>query len=256
MRTEAAGTLDGVGRTAAPAWERLLRLASEPYRAAGRFAYHFARGKLSRDPVFRHVLASGLVPSGSAVLDIGCGQGLLASLLLACDQVPAADWPRHWAAAPRGVTLHGIDFGARDIARAQAALGSTAPATFACEDMRHAAFAPADVVVLLDVLHYVGPDEQLAVLRRARQALRPHGTLVLRVADAGAGGRFLVGHWVDAAVARLRGHARPQAGRTRDAWIAELRALGLHVRAEPMSGGTPFANVLLVARDAAGRAGA
>ena len=38
------------------AWRRLLDRASAPYRGAGRFAWHFARGKLGHDPVFRHLL--------------------------------------------------------------------------------------------------------------------------------------------------------------------------------------------------------
>ena len=41
------------------AWARLLDRASAPYRGAGRFAWHFARGKLGHDPVFRHLLATG-----------------------------------------------------------------------------------------------------------------------------------------------------------------------------------------------------
>ena len=80
-------TLDhGIDRAA---WARLLDRASEPYRSAGRFAWHFARGKLGRDPVFRHLLAAGLIPEGARVLDIGCGQGLLASLLRGL----RAQWP-------------------------------------------------------------------------------------------------------------------------------------------------------------------
>lgn len=230
------------------AWQRLLARASEPYRQADRFAWHFARGKLGRDPVFRHLLAAGLVPPGSQLLDIGCGQGLLASLLHAC--APGSDWPRDWAAAPTGVRVHGIDLGQRNIARARAALGNAGNATFDCADMRQAAFPPSDVIVLLDVLHYVALHEQLAVLRCARQALRPHGTLVLRVADAGAPGRFVLTQWIDRTVARLRGHAAPQSGRTLEAWIAVLHGLGLQVCQQPMSQGTPFANVLLVARHA------
>lgn len=235
----------------AAAWQRLLEEACAPYRRADRFAWHFARGKLGRDPVFRHLLAAGLIPPRSQVLDIGCGQGLLAGLLRAA-QV-AAHWPQDWAVAPAGVRVHGIDLGQRNIARARAALGDAGVATFDCADMRRAPFPPSDLIVLLDVLHYVGHDEQLAILRRAREALRPDGTLVLRVADAAAHGRFFMTQWIDRVVARLRGHAAPQAGRSLEAWIDILRGLGLQVRTQPMSHGTPFANVLLVARSASGQ---
>ena len=37
----------------------LVATAAARYRAVGRFAYHFARGKLHRDPVFAALLAYG-----------------------------------------------------------------------------------------------------------------------------------------------------------------------------------------------------
>ncbi|MDQ2927836.1 MAG: methyltransferase type 11, partial [Pseudomonadota bacterium] len=67
----------------APAWRTLVETASAPYARGGRFALHFARGKLRWDPVFHHLIGRGLVGPSSRVLDIGCGQGLLASLLAA-----------------------------------------------------------------------------------------------------------------------------------------------------------------------------
>ena len=54
-------------------WPAIVEAASAPYRSVGRFAWHFARGKLARDPVFRHVLSNGLIPHQARVLDIGCG---------------------------------------------------------------------------------------------------------------------------------------------------------------------------------------
>ena len=65
---------------------RLLDAATEPYRVAGRFAYHFARGKLGRDPAFGAIVHGDWIPPRSKVLDLGCGQGLLASLLVAADR--------------------------------------------------------------------------------------------------------------------------------------------------------------------------
>ena len=236
---------------ARPGWVRpLIDAASAPYRSAGRFAWHFARGKLGYDPVFRHLLASGLIPGNARVLDIGCGQGLLASLLRACAATGAAgDWPANWPAAPAGARVTGIELMRRDVERARAALGEGAGTRFVCGDMRREAFPASDTVVILDVLHYVPHAEQDAVLTRVRDALAPGGRLLLRVGDAGSRRGYAISQWVDRAVTRLRGHSVPPVyGRTLPEWIAQLRQLGLQVEPRPMSEGTPFANVLLVAQ--------
>src|SRR5580698_9496745 len=64
----------------------LLDTACEPYRNAGRFAYYFARGKLRADPVYRSILELGLLLGRARVLDLGCGQGLLAAWLQAAER--------------------------------------------------------------------------------------------------------------------------------------------------------------------------
>jgi SAM-dependent methyltransferase len=232
------------------AWARLLDRASAPYRGAGRFAWHFARGKLGRDPVFRHLLAAGLIPRDARVLDIGCGQGLLASLLRACTVTDdIGEWPPAWAPAPAGARVTGIELMPRDVERARAALGGAGDACFVCGDMRQEPFPPSDTVVILDVLHYVTHAEQDAVLRRVRDALAPGGRLLLRVGDAGSRRGFAISQWVDRTVTRLRGHTVPPVhGRTLAQWLAALRNLGLQAEPRPMSQGTPFANVLLVAQ--------
>ena len=232
------------------AWRRLVDRASAPYRAASRFAWHFARGKLGFDPVFRHILASGLIVPGARVLDLGCGQGLLASLLQACTALrDAVEWPRDWPDAPADARVTGIELMPRDVERARAALGASGRCTFVCGDMRREAFPVSDVVVILDVLHYVTHAEQDDVLQRARDALVPGGRLLLRVGDAGARRGFAFSQWVDAVVARLRGHGVPPThARPIAAWVDLLQRLGLRVTPQPMSQGTPFANVLLVAQ--------
>ncbi len=233
------------------AWSALVHTACAPYRRAGRFAYHFAAGKLTRDPVFAALLRQGLLPPGARVLDIGCGQGVLAALLTACDQPGApAQWPPTWAPAPRGVRYHGLDLMPRDITRAQAALAAVAPqARFEAADMREAVFPASDVAVILDVLHYVEHVEQAQVLERVRQALAPGGRLLLRVGDSQQRLGFAISQWVDRAVTRVRGHSvAPTWGRTMPQWQALLGELGFDVSTQPMHRGTPFANMLLVAQ--------
>jgi SAM-dependent methyltransferase len=237
---------------AEPAWRDLVDAARAPYRAAGRFAWHFARGKLTMDPVFRFLFASGQIAPGAKVVDIGCGQGLLASLILACAR-RGAIWPAGWAEAPLGASVTGIDIMPRDVQRARAALGDAAQ--FVCADMCQAELPPCDVVVILDVLHYVDHAAQDVVLTRVQAALsqgaaerRGAGKLLLRVGDQHDTLGFAISQWVDRVVTRVRGHrAAPTHGRPLAVWIERLRELGFDVTPRPMSAGTPFANVLLVA---------
>jgi SAM-dependent methyltransferase len=232
------------------AWRDLHDAACAPYRSVGAFTWHFARGKLGHDPAFRALLERGDLPANARVLDIGCGQGLLASLLATIDRMARQGrWPASWPAAPVGARYHGIELMARDVARAESALVVLDPAPkFVCADMCRAELPPCDVVVILDVLHYVDHAAQDALLARVRDALSPGGRLLLRVGDAANRRGFAASQWVDRIVTLSRGHRVPPTfGRPLSAWIAQLRRLGFAVEAVPMSQGTPFANVLLVA---------
>ena len=227
---------------------RLARSASARYPRGDRFARHFAYGKLKGDPVFGYLLRAGVVPEGARLLDLGCGQGLVAAWLQAAREAHAkGEWPSGWPPPPSAFRLRGIERSARAVQRARSAGG--AEAEYVEGDIHEQAFGNADLVLLLDVLQYNDPRIQEEVLKRVRTALDGGGTLLLRVADAGGSLRFHLTEWLDHASVLLHGlrpgrlHSRPRA-----AWIAALESLGFAVRAAPMSEGTPFANVLLVAR--------
>lgn len=225
----------------------LIERATAPYRSAGRFAWHFSRGKLGGDPVFAGLLEHGLLAGRARILDIGCGQGLLASWLLSARKLHAeGKWPKGWPPAPNPSVVHGIELMPRDVERARRALGNAA--TFTAGDMCKADFGKADAVVVLDVLHYVDIDAQNDVLRRIRDALAPGGKLILRVGDAAGGLPFLFSVWVDHVVTFARGHRNSRLYcRPLSEWHAALTGLGFTVKSLPMNKGTPFANILLVA---------
>lgn len=228
--------------------QTLIDKAAAPYRSAGRFAWGFARGKLGGDPVFVGLLERGLIPERARILDIGCGQGLLASWLLAAKAMAEqGKWPARWPAAPNPVSLHGIELMPRDVERARHALGERA--VFTAGDMCKSDFGQADAVVILDVLHYVDYAAQDDVLRRVRDALLPAGTLLLRVGDADGGLPFRMSVWVDRIVTFVRGHRNSRMYcRPLSAWKTALADLGFQVEAVPMNVGTPFANILLIGR--------
>ena len=226
----------------------LAKDAASRYGSRDRFARHFAFGKLTRDPAFRYLLENGLIRDGARLLDLGCGQGVLTALLLSArDRHAGGSWPESWAAPPSPRAMRGVDLMVRDVERARRAAGPSA--TVDCADIRTADFGEADTVVILDVLHYVDFAAQVDVLERARAALGDEGLLLLRVGDRAPTLRFRFTDAVARVAMALRGHrferlyTRPLAE-----WKEQLERLGFSVEAIPMSAGTPFANVLLLAR--------
>jgi SAM-dependent methyltransferase len=230
--------------------KRLLDTATVPYQQAGKFAWHFARGKLSGDPVFKEILRTGLIPPNSHVVDIGCGQGLLSAWLSAAQTLgQSSDWPTNWGVAPLNVSVQGIELMPADVARARRALASHSERyKFVVGDMRVTAFDKAQVVVILDVLHYVPYEAQEEILSRVRDALSPKGLLILRIGDADGGLAFKVSNWIDRIIFFARGHSSAKLYcRSKNDWVNALSKLGFSVQTKPMSQGTPFSNVLLTA---------
>ena len=182
------------------------------------------------------------------MLDLGCGQGLLAAWLLAAGAAHRAGrWPDRWPRAAAPEQLTGVDINPREVARAQAALAGRAQ--FVHGDIRHVDYGSVDAIVLLDVLQYIDSASQEAVLKRARAALAPGGVLLLRVGDADGGAGFFLSKLVDGAVALARhGRLMRLVCRPAQEWRTLLASLGFTTQTLPMSRGTPFANVLLVGR--------
>jgi 2-polyprenyl-3-methyl-5-hydroxy-6-metoxy-1,4-benzoquinol methylase len=228
--------------------DALIDAAASLYQSAGKFPFHFAQGKLRHDPVFLAVLKSGLIKSGMTVLDLGCGQGLLFALLRSAEtQYQRGAWPDDWPAPARGLDLRGIELRESEVAIGRKALGSTASITSL--DLSDGEIPRADVVTLFDVLHYLDADAQVSLVKRIANAISPGGLLLVRDADAAGGFSFRVTHFAERIAAISRGHFRQRFHfRTRAEWNSLFSENGFAIETLPMSEGTPFANVLWVAR--------
>ena len=231
-----------------PQLRPLFESATRPYAGAGTFAWRFARGKLRHDPVFFFLLRRGLLPDRESLLDLGCGRGILLSLLKAAkEQYQAGVWPRDWPVPPLNLGLRGIELSESRVRAARHALGGSARVDLC--DLRNVDLPPCSVIVMIDVLFYLGKEEQRRLIEKAAGALEPGGLLLVRETDAAAGFAFQVTKWSEWFAEALRGEFGQQLHyRSAVQWIAELAERGFSVRAQPMSEGTPFANVLFVAR--------
>ena len=229
----------------------LLDNASRPFRGSGRFSYHYSRGKLSSDCIFREVLKRGIFPAEARFLDLGCGQGSLFGWLLAARNLyEKGSWPSDWAPPPKPLSLRGVELMQKDVDRAVRAFGSTHPVVTVHQgDMCEVDLGQADVITILDALHYIDYARQVEVLERIRAALPPGGLFLTRVGDAGAGLPYHLCNWVDRVVTFVRGHRLPTLyGRRLADWIELLQSLGFQVESMSMSEGKPFANIMLIAR--------
>ena len=197
------------------------------YRTAAASDRYYVAGKLAFDPMFRPMADLGEL---GRVLDLGCGRGQLALLLLEL-----------------GLARHvtGIDSDARkiDVAR------SAGPdAQFVVADLADVELPPADTILFIDVLHYVPLAEQDALLEAALRALSPGGRVLVRELDAQPSASSVttrVYEWFVRKIGLNRGRAT--AYRPASDFIGLLERAGLRCQIQGASERTPFANVLIVA---------
>lgn len=232
-------------------WALVCR-AAERYVETSLTAWEFARGKLHGDPLYRYALCGGPLPSGGTLLDVGCGQGLMLALLAeAAHTSGVGAWPPEWQLPPRFDRMVGIERRAHRARLARRALGADAEIIEA--DAR--AFCPGHyrAILLFDVLQMMTAAEQEALLSAVVRALDPGGVILVREADASGGWRFKAVRLGNRLTALASGAWRQTfAFRTAAEWLACFARHGLDAEVRPMSGETPFANLLfrLTIRDA------
>jgi SAM-dependent methyltransferase len=209
------------------------------FSSSGRFEQGFVRGKLLHDPVYREILDRNILPNQGKILDLGCGRGILLALLTTL---------RHSnSALDSQLEYQGFELSEKTAQIARNTLGMDADIVNA--DVRSKDLPDCQAVLLLDVLMYMPNEDQEALLQKLSRVLQPNGVLIVREADAGSGLPFVITWLAERVCALARGHWRQRYGyRSKQEWNRLLEQLGFKVEMSPMSQGTPFANVLFVAR--------
>ncbi len=238
--------MSGHGRD--PRITHLIDAAADIYLTVGLSTWEFVHSKLEMDEVYLNLLRDGVLPDRGVLYDLGCGQGLMLSLLAAARaRHQAGEWPGEWPAPPTALDLHGVELRPRIARRTRELLAGLA--TIEERDLSTTAMPDCNVVLLIDVLHLMSTDAQDRLLADVAKALTPGGLLVIREADAAGGWRFRMVRLGNRLTAWTQGRfGRTFHFRTVDAWTARLTALGFRiVKLKPNAGG-PFANFVVYAR--------
>ncbi|MDF1592782.1 MAG: MMPL family transporter [Desulfobacterales bacterium] len=138
------------------------------YQFAQSYPRLFAYFKMRFDPMFAELPA--LMESIRAVrivMDIGCGYGVPACWLL--ERFPEA-------------MVYGIDPDPERVRVTSMAVGENGVVTTGRAPELPGAPGPADLVMMLDMLHYITDDEFRITLQRLKVALAPNGSLIIRAA--------------------------------------------------------------------------
>ncbi len=151
------------------ALQERIRFVNGMFAHCSQWDRGFVRWKLRLDRIFEFLAAENL--GSGTVVDLGCGYGM--ALCFAAFE----DTSRR---------LVGCDLDAARIAAAREALG-TLNADVTVADIRHFEIPSAGLILILDVLQYLPPIEQQALLKRCCSALAPDGIFLFRVHD-GEGG--------------------------------------------------------------------
>jgi SAM-dependent methyltransferase len=212
----------------------LLARVAARYCGCGRFARHYVAGKLRHDPLTGSLLALGAAEAFGDVADLGCGRGQFAALLLeaglARSVVGLEHSPTSLEQALRA--LHGLRFTGwpQDLA-----VDPTVP--------------DADTVLILDVLYQLPTAAQARLLDAAARSSRRQ--VIVRTADPARGIRAWLTQGLELAARRVWPNSGALVNAQPVDWIAaRLAGAGLSISIVPCRAGTPFNNVLLIARHA------
>lgn len=211
-----------------------LERAVHRYRAAPMLARTLVHGRAFLSDL---AFVDRYVPRHGFVVDLGCGHGLFANLLV--------------EAGPSRRVL-GIDSDPRKIAVARATVQGREELRFEVGDIVHEAPPKCDAVTIIDVLYLLPPSDQEAVLRKAAGALAENAPLVVKAQERAPSPRFALTYaqeLVATAIGLTRGSARRFHFLARDEAVAMFERAGFLVDVIDMPA-RPYTDVVYLARKA------
>lgn len=219
--------------------EEACRQVAALYR--DRWLRHYVASKLRSDRIFARAYEL-LRDSAEPILDVGCGVGLLPFYLRA----------RGWMQP-----VIGVDIDARKLGRArEIAANGYQHITFLEQDAGGQLPDLAGNVTLFDVLHYVAPAKQTALLHAAALRVAPGAMLLIRDCPRDGSARYYATHLAERFAQAISWNvAAPLHFPTREAITSAFKPSEFTADEQPMWGGGPFNNRLWIFRRRTARAG-
>lgn len=198
-----------------------------------RYHYWYAFSKMAMDPIYAGIRGV-FTQTRAALLDVGCGIGLL---------------PQCLRASGVDIEYRGfdIDAGKIAIARTAALKGGLPHARFDVVDLSREFPEHRGSVALLDVMQYLEVDVRDALLAKAAGCISHDGRLIIRTGIDDRSWRAALTRGADWVGHKVRWMATPPRSQpTREELAALLTAHGLKSEFQPLSGTTPFNNWLVL----------
>jgi 1-acyl-sn-glycerol-3-phosphate acyltransferase len=116
-----------------------------------------------------YALFDRLVPTSGRILDIGCGYGFMSMML-------------HFRSKERSITA--LDYDEEKTSTAQHCYSREAALQFHAGNALDFPLEQYDAILICDVLHYLPPSDQQALIRKALDHLNPGAKLIIREGNA------------------------------------------------------------------------
>lgn len=171
-----------------------------------------------------------MLPESGVVIDLGCGEGLLANYLA--------------VASPKRQVI-GFELAPERLLRAKKGIKNT---TFKVGDIVKISYPKGDIFILFHVLHHLpSKDAQETVLMKVKKALKSSGKLVIVEVYIESSIKYLAAwiadHFLVPWVFERRFFTRAYF-RERKQWLGLLKKLGYNVKVTLEVKGRPFPNII------------